>query len=534
MRLTEEQAEIQDAAAALRPGESLKVVAFAGAGKTTTLKACAEARRDRGIYLAFNASIAKEAQERLASTKCPARTMHSVAWSVMRNMAGQPSALTPLDLARSDVMQQAGLPRIRGWGDLRYAAAVIRTMNAFAASADEDIAPGHARQALIDALGDPEVLQNANAERAEHVSEVLRMLEDPLARLAEAWWVNRMLAGSYSHDMYLKMLDIDEEMRVNAFAGMRYIMIDEAQDINPVQRSIITKTGLPLVAVGDPYQQIYSWRGAENALSQLPGQTLYLTQSFRFGEGIAADARRIFASRPDGGPEQQLQGAGPGQLGDDETYAIICRTNIGRLDEAIVCINRNIPVFVDNIESLCQEVDSALALKAGKTDEVRSPELKCFESWDEMKQVASYSKDPGLESLVDLVESGRAREVQQLKARQERQQQDLSGGKSRPQVLICTAHRSKGLEFDAVKLGDDWPDIDQMASRFAKASEMSGAQKAAAIESWNCLYVAVTRSIRRCSNHEKLLEPDRPDARNGDDAAASGEVDERPATRCEP
>ena len=53
MKLTDEQAEIKEGVSALKPGENLKVIAFAGAGKTTTLKACAEGRNDRGISVSY-------------------------------------------------------------------------------------------------------------------------------------------------------------------------------------------------------------------------------------------------------------------------------------------------------------------------------------------------------------------------------------------------------------------------------------------------------------------------------------------------
>ena len=43
-------------------GDSFKIVAYAGAGKTTTLKLISENLRGRGLYLAFNKSIANEAQ----------------------------------------------------------------------------------------------------------------------------------------------------------------------------------------------------------------------------------------------------------------------------------------------------------------------------------------------------------------------------------------------------------------------------------------------------------------------------------------
>ena len=58
--------------------QTLKITAFAGTGKTSTLVAMAGTTPKRGIYLAFNKSIATEAQSEFPSqTDC--RTTHSVA-----------------------------------------------------------------------------------------------------------------------------------------------------------------------------------------------------------------------------------------------------------------------------------------------------------------------------------------------------------------------------------------------------------------------------------------------------------------------
>lgn len=48
-------------------GGALKVNAFAGTGKTTTPQLLAGATNRRGLYLAFNRSIAEEAKRRFGS-----------------------------------------------------------------------------------------------------------------------------------------------------------------------------------------------------------------------------------------------------------------------------------------------------------------------------------------------------------------------------------------------------------------------------------------------------------------------------------
>jgi superfamily I DNA/RNA helicase len=502
MKPTSEQDQVSDRAASLKAGDVLKVIAFAGSGKTTTLKMCAKRRSDRGMYLAFNKAIAEEAKQKLGTTKCGASTMHGLAYGAMRDIMGQPARINARSLMESGLIEKHRPPMIKGWGSYRVSAAVVRTMVAFSNSADEEILPKHAIEALVDSVGDPDFLIGDDAKmKAE---EAIRFLVTPLTEIATDYWIKCIEDGAYSHDMYLKMLDLDEGVRQDAFGRLKYLMIDEAQDINPVQRSIVMKTGLPVIAVGDPYQQIYSWRGAENALSLMEGEELYLTQSFRFGEEIAEIARHTLLTRPDGGPSQRLVGLGPG---DPDAHtgpkgAIICRTNIGMLDEAMKCLNSGHPVHVDKMDELLADAQSAQALFEGRKDDITSPELRQFDDWEQFEMAAEEGGDPALNKLVRLVRTRRVKEVEELGRRHEKKPDGA-------RLLVCTGHRSKGLEFPAVMMGDDWADVGQLKKRHAKAVEKSEKHVTAANEEFNLLYVAFTRSMLRLRGHQKILFPER-------------------------
>ncbi|MBI5827846.1 MAG: ATP-dependent helicase [Deltaproteobacteria bacterium] len=58
----------------------------------------------------------------------------------------------------------------------------------------------------------------------------------------------------------VKALDADTE----AFGGIKHVMVDEYQDINPAQRRLLKllSRGASIFAIGDPDQAIYSFRGA--------------------------------------------------------------------------------------------------------------------------------------------------------------------------------------------------------------------------------------------------------------------------------
>ncbi|MEK0310718.1 AAA family ATPase [Candidatus Phytoplasma australasiaticum] len=75
---TEEQEKALVLSAA---SKTMKLIAYAGAGKTATLILIAEQMQEcnkRGLYLAFNKSIATDANKRLPSS-CESKTFHSLA-----------------------------------------------------------------------------------------------------------------------------------------------------------------------------------------------------------------------------------------------------------------------------------------------------------------------------------------------------------------------------------------------------------------------------------------------------------------------
>src|ERR1700720_1498001 len=80
MNLTEEQQTICEASRDLGVRSSLKIQAFAGTGKTTTLAAIAESLPQRRfLYLVFNRAAADEAQLKMPSN-VSVRTAHAVAF----------------------------------------------------------------------------------------------------------------------------------------------------------------------------------------------------------------------------------------------------------------------------------------------------------------------------------------------------------------------------------------------------------------------------------------------------------------------
>lgn len=479
--------------------KNTKIIAFAGAGKTTTLKGIAKKRRrSNGVYLTFNRANAEEAKAKLAGTRCTAFSMHGLAYRTQADMIGTPKNFRANDIRDSGVFSRFRVPAMKGWGGYRIGAAVVRTMSEFANSADQEFTIEHARAALIDSVGDPDFI--LDPERKALAQETITTFEGTFMQMAEAFWLQAAENGEISHDMYLKMLDLDDGLRAKAFSRFDYLMADEAQDLNPVQRSIIMKAGIPVIVVGDPYQQIYSWRGAENALDLIEGDTFYLTQSFRFAENIAGVGRMILAARPDGGPEQRLVGAGSGDISkhDGSLAAFVCRTNMGVIEDALKLLAKNKEVYVDNIDGLVSDLRSAQALYEGDMANVKSEELKHFTCWEELETEADEGNGT-MARYQRIILSNMLPRIEALKASQPKKP-------SRNTVTLCTAHRSKGMEWPGVRLGSDWKDLETMQGRYEMAQKKSAKHMTLAMEEFNALYVAATRAMLTLQGHKPLFE----------------------------
>src|SRR5262245_28243002 len=72
-------AEQDEAVARFRSNGSLKINAFAGTGKTTTLAMIGKSTPRRGAYLAFNKAIAEDARGKFPNT-VSCSTIHSLAF----------------------------------------------------------------------------------------------------------------------------------------------------------------------------------------------------------------------------------------------------------------------------------------------------------------------------------------------------------------------------------------------------------------------------------------------------------------------
>lgn len=483
LRPTDEQAQILDAALA---GESLRVSARAGTGKSSTLRLLAEALPGRRILLlTFNKANAEEAK---ASFPGHARCMtgHGLAFGQLRRSnAGAvfASRLTqqPWNLGK-EVNTRLGtaLDKPLGYGRRRATlVATMDTLSRFCQSADPAISAAHVPAEHGALLTGP--------ERQQFHADVAR-----LARQVWAMQVDLDDTLPITHDTYLKYWQLT---RPHIDADL--ILFDEAQDANPVMLDLVLQQRhAQTVFCGDSHQAIYAWRGAVDAMRQAPGRELPLTQSWRFGQSIADEANRILALS---GEEHLLRGA-PNRVSQihdtrlPRVDAVLSRSNLGLIGEAerLTRAGQRFHV-IGGVASLTRELRAGFEFSQGQN--ARNDTFAPFLDWDEVRMVADTSQGGSLSVLVKLVDRY-GEKVPALCAAIERSHVELGAA----DCVLSTAHKSKGLEFNAVRLSEDFQPF---ASQEGKDKEI-----AFNTEEANLAYVSLTRAHQDLdlSQYRKTLE----------------------------
>ncbi|MDO8430920.1 MAG: 3'-5' exonuclease [Candidatus Binatus sp.] len=470
MNLTDEQHAICQAARDLGPHSWLKIQAFAGTGKTTTLAAIAESLAQRKfLYLVFNRAAADEAEQKMPSN-VTVRTAHAVAFrSVGRvyrsRLASSPWAWFPY--LREKMPRALDSVVHMGRDSTSAGALIIRTLEQFLRTTHGAIGAIHAPYWCDDNVA-------ATAGYA-----------------AEALWKNICKQNStapVTHDCYLKLF----YLQGRDLAPPEWtVMLDEAQDADPVILGLLERYKGARIVVGDKYQQLYQWRGAVNALARMRSDSaeLSLTRTFRFGKGAAEWSNRVLEVL--GEKLRIIPARHRTTVSIEEKSvkidALLARTNVGTLDAAIHGLERRRKVHVmGGAGPLIKLIRGAWDLHLGNPS---SGELAMFASWDELKAAAKGDKDgspgdPALQVLVRLIEKHDRKVL--LMCRQLEACVDSPAG---AQITVSTVHKAKGLEWPRVLISSDF-------NQFVK---LENGKPTIDLEEAYVMYVALTRA------REKLI-----------------------------
>ena len=281
-------------------------------------------------------------------------------------------------------------------------------------------------------------------------------------------------------DGFVKMWALSEPLIAD------FILVDEAQDINPVVLDVLKKQASQMVYVGDRYQQIYEWRGAINAMENIETEaSASLTKSFRFGKAIADAASKILELM---GEPRQIAGNPEieSRIGTTRRRCILSRTNAATISSIIEALDRDQrPHLVGNNKELMDMLGGVQDLKRGEPSAVA--DFFGFQNWEEVVAFAKSEEGDHLLTFVNLVETRGERQLMWALCRTVRER-DCD-------IVISTAHKAKGREWDKVRLTDDF-----LTSQPRKPNDDRAAPDDPA--ELRLFYVAMTRArqeLRNCA-----------------------------------
>lgn len=278
-----EQSAFFDALASTN--RSLMLDAAAGAGKTSTIvHGTSLLPFNHAIkFLAFNKNIQQELEARLPS-HVQSRTFHSDGYQIWRRFAGRGVRLDSNKCAGilKDMLSHREF-------ELYFSFVLRLVSHAKNCGLDTELAPNDSA-AYYEIIAHHNMILDSR-EAAE--DRAVELAQDVLARSTSQ---GRVLID-FDDMLYLPLKHKLEFDKANC------VFIDEAQDTNAVQRALLRRmVAKPphgrLVAVGDPNQAIYGFRGADaDAMDLLEKDfqmiRMPLSVSFRCSKAVVREAQKF-------------------------------------------------------------------------------------------------------------------------------------------------------------------------------------------------------------------------------------------------
>lgn len=462
---------------------NLKISAFAGAGKTSTLLAIAHLKqKEKGLYLCYNKDIKEEASSKFpGNVKC--LTNHALAYPhtaiYLKHKLFGAGEWVRVEKLLSGV-------NLKGFHDLTprsFARIVKKTVERFTQSGSFTIQKGH-----IEKVDYSEYSTVIPRKRTKSQQD---LFVDLVIEQANRYWNILIDAGNnvkISHDVYLKLFQLSKPV-----LNYDFILFDEAQDANPVILDIIQRQKhIQVILVGDRHQAIYGWRGARNAMESFPAKECFLTRSFRFGEKVAQMANSILEKK---GETMKIKGFKQikSQINksiNGKPFTYLFRTNAGIIQKAFECSEEQKSYFIagrTTIEQVAEQILSLYYLYANKPYKIKDELILSLGSWNRFIDYIQEESDPELERAAKLIKKhkhdtpGKVDELMRYAVKDER----------KADIVMTTGHKSKGLEWPIVAIGEDFT--------------LKGKKgKLADDETINLVYVAITRAQKNLILNSEL------------------------------
>jgi superfamily I DNA/RNA helicase len=449
----------------------IKIEAVAGAGKTATLQLIVKKLKPKsGIYTAFNKAIIDEGKESF-SYPIQCRTLHSLAYQFVI-----PGTNRKIDDFTYKCIKEPGLDDKDGY------------------EIKENVMKAMERFFMSEAIS----LQFLD----ENYSE-------PIAKLARKY-INKMVTGEIActFGFILKWFHYRLTLGEIKIPPYDLLMLDECGDITEVTAEIFYL--LPArkkIMVGDSGQNIYTFMDTINGFFRFIniGTSYSLTTSFRLTKPLAKRVEKFCKATFN--PNMIFKGTDlpPKEI---ETMAYISRTNAMLIDRMIK-LNMTATKYrlIRNPRDI---FELPLALIFLKPDRLPS-KRKYYYLYDEL---IKFNNSPELQErfgnfhryllhelemntpLCNAIKLLRTRGSNNILLAYNKAK-EIWEAQERSNIVLATAHTSKGLTFDAVHIEEDLNNIiEPFLSRPAETEEEFTELRLA--------YVAVTRGRYRITNAKFL------------------------------
>lgn len=446
------------------------VQAYAGTGKTTTLYHICKKNSNKSIlYLAFNKSLEQQAREgklgQLDHVDC--FTFHSF----VRQQLGQNGYKIRDVIPEYNIIElQKIFPRL----SLDYLRNIQFEFKKFCFSSDKE----------------------------------------PVNKYVKRLW-NKMIQNQipYTHDGYLKYFEL---LKVKVHYDI--ILLDEAQDSTECMLSIIKRQNSSRVLIGDSYQQIYKFRGSvdpfqmiQEQLSPSKYESYWLSHTFRYGIDLAhmtnlflSDFMDISPNISSYAPQNTYVYKFTGQsvfrsdrfLWDSALQKmLLCCTNKTLYDYVFqyISLHKHVRIIGNdkNYDEELSIVQDFMNIELQNYSEIQNEILNNFLTLEDVADhFYSLDETTWINRLVLYDEYG-TELISYYRLC------NIYVDQEEPEYIVSTIHKCKGLEFDHVKLAEDFP-ILTMNSEIMKRKTQSWKER------YNTIYVAITRARKSLTLNTSL------------------------------
>ncbi len=460
---------------------ALIVQAVAGSGKTTTIVKAAQLIPDnvKAIFLAFNKKIAVELGEKLPS-HVEAKTLNALGFAVLRYRLKGKAALKVEGRKTGNLIKSVLPDEAQDvFGEL---------CNIIGKAKSHGLVPKGRKI--------PSGAYEATDERWLELMSKYDCEPNGCGEATFIGWANQILdAGLES----LHEIDFDDMLYVPVALdlpawGYDVIIIDEAQDVSHVQRTLLRKFlkgNTMFIAVGDRHQAIYGFRGADsksldNIQRVFKAEELPLSICYRCPRKIVEIAKRFVPHIEASDTAEDGEVLEPKEWSVEsfsDSDLIVCRNTAPLIELAYKCIAEGVKVTV-----MGRDIGKGLVNVVKKAAGKRTTDLEAFgpklDRWTE-RQLSKAGDDEAkvaaVQDKVDCIQilSAGLTTVAELIAAIERIFSDDVRG-----TTLATVHKAKGLEAPRVFILE--PSL--MPSRWARQAWQQEQEA-------NLQYVAVTRAL---------------------------------------